>query len=89
VLTPELEVLDQLLGGDLPLHVVAALFDDSERCDRAIAAMIAAGEVRVLDSARAPVPLWRVRELRSQPEFWAAASGYRLEITDAGSKRIA
>jgi hypothetical protein len=46
-MSPELETLDQLLGGDMPLAVVCGLFDNGERFARSVAAMLHAGEVRL------------------------------------------
>jgi hypothetical protein len=85
---PELEVLDQLLGGDLPLNVIAGLFPDRDRCRRAVGAMLKGGEVCILDAAGQPVPEWRYRELEYAPDIWSEGTTYRMSIADAGAKRI-
>jgi hypothetical protein len=87
-MTQELEVLDQLLGGDLPLNVIAGLFPDREHCQRAIAKMFQAGQILILDSSGNPIAFWRFRELKAQPETWAVGTQYRLSITEAGSQLI-
>jgi hypothetical protein len=77
-MSPELETLDQLSGGDLPLTVIRGLFPDEERCTRAILAMLKAGELRLWTEVEVPRYRWR-----------DALSGEgRLSITDAGLRRI-
>ena len=49
-MSPELETLDQLEGGNLPLPIVRGIFREESRFVRAIEAMLEAGEVRLLDS---------------------------------------
>lgn len=84
-MSPELETLDQLLGGDLPLAVIRGLFADEDRFSRAIAAMLDAGEVRLLNGDGSEVPRWQWHESLSKH----ATSRYSLEITQAGIRRIA
>jgi hypothetical protein len=84
----ELEVLDQLEGGDMPLSVVASLFPDEAHARRAIAALIAAGEVSLLAAEGAAVTPWQLRELERQPASWRADTWHRLALTDAGARRI-
>lgn len=83
-MSPELETLDQLLGGDLPLPVIRGLFDDQDRFARAITAMLEAGELRLVEAAETDVPRWRWREVLN-----ANAGSTRVAITKAGVKRIA
>lgn len=83
-MTPELEVLDQLEGGDLPLDVVAGLFSDLQHCRRATVAMLQDGKIIILDPSEEPVPPWRFREFELSDEFWAAGSGYRMSLSDEG-----
>lgn len=87
-MTPELEVLDQLLGGDLSLAIIADLFPDRERCRQAIGAMLRAGEVCILDSQGHALQAWRYRELENTPDAWSEGTAYRLSITEAGAKRV-
>ena len=87
-LAPELEVLDQLLGGDLPLNVIVDLFHNIERCQRAVSAMLHNGDISIISQSGQKIPSWRYRELQSVPQFWAQGTSYRLSITDAGAKRI-
>jgi hypothetical protein len=87
-MSPELEVLDQLQGGDLPLGVVASLFPDEAHARRAIVAMLAAGELQLLDGKGAALCSWQLRELERQPGSWRTDTQYRLAITEAGARRI-
>jgi hypothetical protein len=87
-MSPELEVLDQLQGGDMPLRVVASLFPDEAHARRAIAAMLAAGELKLVDAEGAALPPRQLRELERQPGSWRADTRYRLAITAAGARRI-
>ena len=84
---PELDVLDQLQGRDMPLAIMASLFPDMEKAKRSIGAMIRDGEVILLDDAGAIVADWRWAEIEREPDAWLAASEYRLRITDLGAQR--
>ena len=87
-MSPELEVLDQLQGGDMALGVVAALFPDEAHARRAIVAMLAAGELRLFDAEGAALSPWQLRELEHQTDSWHADTHHRLAITAAGARRI-
>ena len=87
-MSPEREVLDQLLGGDMPLGVMASLFPDEAHARRAIAAMLAAGELKLFDAEGTALSPWQLRELERQPSSWRADTQYRLAITDAGVRRF-
>ena len=81
-MTPELEVLDQLEGGDMPLSIVVSLFPDEAHARRAIAAMVVAGDVNLLDAEGAPLAPWQLRELERQPACWRADTQHRLALRD-------
>jgi hypothetical protein len=82
-MSPDLQALDQLLDGDLPLSVVRDLFGDEGRFVRSVRVMLDAGEVRLHRNDGADVPRWRWREVLTAP-----AEGTTLSITDAGAKRV-
>lgn len=84
----ELEVLDQLEGGDMPLGVLASLFPDETHARQAIAALVAAGDVNLVDAEGAVLVRWQLSELVRQPASWRADTQYRLALTDAGARRI-
>jgi hypothetical protein len=86
-MSPELETLDQLLGGDMPLAVIRGLFDDGERFVRAVAAMLNAGDVRLyIDGDE--TPRWRWTEVLVAARDRAEPANARLDITEAGVRRI-
>jgi hypothetical protein len=72
----------------MPLGLMASLFPDEAHARRAIAAMLAAGELKPLDAEGTALSPWQVRELERQPSSWRADTQYRLAITDAGVRRI-
>ena len=88
-MTPELEVLDQLQGGDLPLEVIAKLFEDQARFLKALSRMVEAGEVALNDTTGQAIPLWRFQEIARTGEAGAGASSLRVSITEVGARRIA
>ena len=51
-MSPELETLDQLLGGDLPIAVIRGLFDDDSHFAHAVEAMLCEMEIRLLTRYR-------------------------------------
>lgn len=81
-MSPELDMLDQLLGGDMSLRLVRALFESQERFTRALSLMLSAGEVCLIGVEGTEVPYWQ----------WRAALGggveAQLSITEAGARRI-
>ncbi len=87
-MTPELEVLDQLQGGDLPLDVIANLFQDRARFIIALSRMIEADEIRLNDAAGQAIPLWRFQQISRTGEIGAAASSIRVSLTDVGTRRV-
>jgi hypothetical protein len=82
--SPELETLDQLLGGDLPLPVIRSLFADEDRFALALTAMLDAGELRLVEGDGRDMSKWRWREVLN-----ANAASTRVAIAKAGVKRIA
>lgn len=83
-MSPELEMLEQLLGGDLSAAVVRSVFDDEQRFVRAALAMLNAREINLLDRYGNGIPGWKWAE-----SLEANSGGERIRITDAGAKRIA
>ena len=84
----ELEVLDQLQGGDLPLGVLAALFPDEAHARRGILAMVLAGDVNLLDVEGVALSAWQLRELQRRPSSWRTDTQYHLSLTEAGARRV-
>lgn len=86
-MSPELETLDQLQGGSLPLQVVRGVFGQEGRFVRAIEAMLESREVRLIDGDGTEVPRWRWREVLTVPVQFETAC-VRVAITEAGARRI-
>jgi len=85
---PELETLEQILDDDLPLSIVRGFFDDGRRFRCAIAAMLDAGEVRLLTEDGAEVPCWRWREVLGEGANLQSSETTRLGITALGVKKV-
>ena len=85
-MSPELETLDQLLGGDLTLAVIRGLFETDEGFVRAILAMLDAEEI-LLYADGIEAPRWRWREMLSARGQSGLAEP-RVTITEAGVKRV-
>jgi hypothetical protein len=84
-MSPELETLDQLLGGDeLPVSIIRNLFADNDQFIHSITMMLAAGEVRLLENGQQDVPQWRWRDALT-----TNSESTRLMITETGTRRIA
>lgn len=81
--SPEMEVLDVLLGEDVRLDRVRALYSSDERCLRATALMIDDGQVRLLNGAGDELPPWQRRAILADPKSWRSGTGYQLSITKA------
>jgi hypothetical protein len=85
-MSPELEMLDQLLDGQsMPLPVIAGLFEDDAYARRVLAAYISNSMVTLSDDD-GNLPAWKSQEIfrKSQP-----LSGYaklRVAITRKGAR---
>jgi hypothetical protein len=86
-MSPELQTLDQLLGGDLPLAIVRGFFDTDVRFAQAVAAMLHAGEVR-LYADDIEVPSWQWGEVLANACARSGLTGARLAINEMGARRI-
>jgi hypothetical protein len=85
-MSPELETLDQLLGGEMPLEVFMRIYPDRPAFDRGILGLLKSGHVRLLQD-RAEVPSWQWSEIINRP-LADQISGFYLEITEDGARQI-
>lgn len=85
----ELEILDQLLGGDLPLNALRDLFPSDARFTQAVHGLLLNGDVQLRDSTRSDLPKWWWQSLFGEQAAMEELSAYRLHITDRGIRRIA
>ncbi len=88
-MSPELDTLDQLLGGDMPLSIIRGLFSDGQRFVRSIQAMLTTGEVRLVFPNGSEVPHWNWRAVLAGAATASSPSKVLLSITDVGYNRIA
>jgi hypothetical protein len=84
---PELETLDQLLGGDMPLTVVAKLYSSPEAFQTGIKGLLSCGDVLLLDTEGNAVPAWRWREVFDLSSAENLGQ-FRLHVTPQGAKRV-
>lgn len=86
-MTPELETLDQLLCGDLPLKVIQELYPDADHFRRAVLGLLSCGDVRLLSMDQSEVPTWRWRELFVEGAVVDELPSLKLSITPQGARR--
>ncbi len=87
-MSPELDTLDQLQGGNMPLSVVRLVYPDDQRFASSIHAMLVCGDVSLRDERGELIPSWRWRELFSDGVWIGDQSRLSLELTEQGSQRI-
>ena len=88
-MSPELETLDQLLGGNRPLESVLDLDPDSGAFRDGVPALLSCGDVRLPTSEGLQVPEWRWRELFNEGTISNELGALRLGITEQDVCRIA
>lgn len=86
--SPEIETLDQLLGGDLPLSVIRELFPDDAAFMRGVFGLLNSGEVRLFGVGKPDVPSWYWRELFVEGKVLTQLDNFRLELTAQGASRM-
>ena len=84
----EIETLDQLLCGSLPLRVIRGLYPDHKTFAVAIHALLRNGDVRLISDGT-EVPHWRWRELFEAGAVKKEMPRLRLEVTDRGASLFA
>ena len=87
-MSPELETLDQLLGGDLPLGIVLRIYPDDCAFKRGVMGLITGGDVSLFTSDDVEVPSWRCRELFEDGTVMQQMERMKLRITPQGARRI-
>ena len=85
-MSPELETLDQLLGGDLTLRIVRTYFPSDDAFAKAVLGLLKGGDVRLLNADESEVPHWRWRGCFSGGT--ADRAELRLDLTEQGVRRI-
>lgn len=86
-MSPELETLDQLQGGELPLLVVRKLYPSDTAFFQGIAGLLAGGDIRLLDD-ESEIPEWRWNRLLEATHVRQELYLLRICITEQGTRRI-
>lgn len=86
-MSPELETLDQLLGGDVTLQVIRGLYPDAKAFSDGVLALLHNGDVQLLLDGT-EVPRWRWRALFEAGDVDRDFPHLRLAITDQGACRV-
>ena len=87
-MSPELETLDQLLGGQLALSIIRNVYPDDEAFRQGVHGLLNTGDVRLLTSDGSEVPAWRWRELFVEGAVMEQLDLLSLDITGDGAKKI-
>jgi hypothetical protein len=85
---PELETLDQLLGGDMPLTVIAKLYSSAEAFRKGVTGLLSCGDVLLLDADGISVPTWRWREVFASGSDAEQLGHFQLRLTPQGAKKV-
>jgi hypothetical protein len=88
-MSPELETLDQLLGGVLPLAVIRNFYPDVYAFRLGVFGLLTSGDVCLLTIDQTDVPSWRWRELFVAGTVMKELRNMNLKITAQGAHRIA
>jgi hypothetical protein len=87
-MSPELETLDQLLGGNLPLETILPLFPSQEAFESGVLGLLTCGDVVLTTLEGAEVPHWRWHELFCDRIAFQQREHLRLKITPEGTCKI-
>jgi len=78
---PELETLDQLIGSDMPLTVIATLYSTAEAFHQGVQGLLSCGDVLLMDADGNAVPEWRWREIFAPGVPTQQLGQFRLRVT--------
>ena len=84
----ELETLDQLLGGDQRLTIIARLYSTPDAFHKGVRGLLSCGDVLLLDGDGNTVPEWRRREIFAPGAQTEQLEQFRLRVTPQGAKRV-
>lgn len=90
-MSPELDLLDQLLAGNMPLAVLLRLFPSIPRARHAIHAMLAGDEIRLIGTDGAELQPWQWQALsRASDSDWRrAAADLTVSLAPKAAERVA
>jgi len=87
-MSPELETLDQLAGGDLSLAVIQELFPDLQAFEKGVLRMLQSGDVRMLQLDGKAVEEWRWKEYLGEHSSEYDPAQLKLSLTTIGAGKI-
>lgn len=88
-MSPELELMDQLLGCDEPLTTCLNIFPSAVTAQWAVHKCLRDGHIEVLDAEHSAVPLWKWDSwCRSESEWNSVVATLTLRLKDKGVKHI-
>lgn len=88
-MSPELETLDQLLSGELPLTLIRRVYPNDEAFLHGVLGLLEAGDVCLLAADKTDVARWRWRELFLEGAVMQELNDLQLQVTGQGIRRIA
>ena len=86
--SPEMETLDQLLGGEMRLSIIRQVYDSDDAFMQGTLRLLQGGDVKLGDRMRAEVPRWRWRPLFEQSEVLSALESFTLSVTTIGAAKV-
>jgi hypothetical protein len=90
-MSPELDLLDQLLAGDMALPLGMSLFGSRERAVAVHIILINLGYIELQDKRNCSdktLPVWNALQvLKTLPGLSKIGDNYHLRITDKGKKQ--
>jgi hypothetical protein len=81
----ELEVIDQLCGGDLPLRVIVGMFRDVDHARRVLRIYIDKNVVTLSDEDRT-LPQWECQTILRDSDRMNESGNLRVHLTEYGAK---
>ena len=87
-MSPELETLDQLQGGELSLLSVRQLFPGDSAFLQGVAGLLADGDIQLVAEDGTKIPQWSWRDVFEISRVSKELGRLRVCITDQGTRRI-
>lgn len=88
-MSPELETLDQSLGGDLSLAIIQRVYPNVDTFKLGVLGLLNDGDVCVLEADGAIASEWRWRELFSEKSASYDPAKLKLTLTAQDARRVA
>lgn len=86
--SPELEPLDQLLGGEMRLCIIRQIYNSDDAFAQGTLRLLQCGDVKLFDQTHIEVPKWRWRPLFEQGEVLSSVESFMLDVTETGAAKV-